>query len=78
MIPVPRYPLYSAEIILKGGSIVSYYLDEEKNWGLSVEELERSYNESKTKGIIPNSIVVINPGNPTGAILEEKNIKDVI
>ena len=37
MIPVPRYPLYSAEIVLKEGQIVGYYLDESKKWNLSIE-----------------------------------------
>lgn len=37
MIPVPRYPLYSAEIVLREGQIVGYYLDESKSWNLSIE-----------------------------------------
>ena len=78
MIPVPRYPLYSADIILKGGVIVPYYLQEDSKWSLSMEDLEKNYNEAIAKGINPRAIVVINPGNPTGAILTRKNIEEVI
>ena len=78
MIPVPRYPLYSADIILKGGVMIPYYLNEENKWSLDLEDLEKNYNEAKAKGLNPRAIVVINPGNPTGAVLTKKNIEDVI
>lgn len=78
MISVPRYPLYSADIVLKGGAIVPYYLNEETQWSLDMVDLEKNYAEAVAKGINPRAIVVINPGNPTGAILSRKNIEDVI
>lgn len=88
MIPIPQYPLYSASISLLGGSQVGYYLEEEKNWGLSViyfpiwvisqvKELERSYKEAKAKGVNPKALVIINPGNPTGQVLTEENMRHV-
>lgn len=46
--------------------MVSYYLDEEKGWALTTEELDRSLNDAKAKGIKTRAITVINPGNPTG------------
>lgn len=42
-----------------------YFLDEEQNWGLNIEELERAYEEGSRKYDV-KAIVVINPGNPTG------------
>lgn len=36
MIPIPQYPLYSASIILNGGIIVPYYMNEENDWSLRV------------------------------------------
>ncbi|KAL1431797.1 hypothetical protein MTO96_013899 [Rhipicephalus appendiculatus] len=56
---------------------INYYLDEENDWALSMKELERSLNEAK-KVCNPRGLVVINPGNPTGAVLTEQNIKEVI
>ena len=78
MIPVPRYPLYSAEIVLKEGQIVGYYLDESKNWQLSMDSLKESYDEATKKGVKVKGLVVINPGNPTGSILDEQNVRDII
>ena len=65
MIPVPQYPLYSATLSEYGAYPIEYYLDEDKNWALDINELERSLNDSKDR-CEPRSIVVINPGNPTG------------
>jgi aspartate/methionine/tyrosine aminotransferase len=47
MIPIPQYPLYTASISLNGGSTAPYYLNENKGWQLDVDELDRSYLESK-------------------------------
>ena len=78
MIPIPQYPLYSASVALNGGSIVPYYLDEERGWQLDIAEAEKSIEEAKKQGKRVRSIVVINPGNPTGAIFNEDTIKKII
>ena len=65
MIPVPQYPLYSATLSEYGAFPVEYYLDEDNNWALNIDELERAINESKDR-CVPRGIVIINPGNPTG------------
>ena len=78
MIPIPQYPLYSASIKKAGGVQVNYYPDEEKGWAFTRELLEESLDQANANGVIVKGIVVINPGNPTGAILSEKSIKDVI
>lgn len=41
MIPIPQYPLYSASCTLVGASEVHYFLDEEKGWNVSAEELKK-------------------------------------
>jgi len=77
MIPIPQYPLYSATIAEYGMHQISYYLNEENDWSLDITELERSFNESKAN-CRPRVLCVINPGNPTGAILTKENIAEVI
>lgn len=78
LIPVPQYPLYSATIDLYGARQVDYYLDEANRWELNESELERSLDEGKKNGVNPVAIAVINPGNPTGAVLPRKNIGMII
>ena len=69
LIPIPQYPLYSALLTLYGGELLPYYLDEDKGWGLNFEELRNMVAKCKDDGFTPRSIVVINPGNPTGQVM---------
>ena len=78
MIPIPQYPLYSATITLYEGRMVPYQLDEENGWRLNVSWLEDSLRKAEAAGTKVKAICVINPGNPTGAVLDEANIADVI
>jgi len=74
MIPIPQYPLYSATITLYEGRMVPYYLDEAQGWKLNRAMLEQSLAEARARGTRVKAICVINPGNPTGAVLDEDNI----
>lgn len=78
MVPIPQYPLYSASIALYGGELVPYYLEEDGGWALNIDELQRSLDAAKSKGITCRALVFINPGNPTGQCLTIENIRDLI
>lgn len=77
MIPIPQYPLYSATLCELKMHQVNYYLDEDNDWRLNPEELERAFREESERCDI-RAIVVINPGNPTGAVLSPENVRQVI
>jgi alanine transaminase len=77
MIPIPQYPLYTAVIAEFNAYPIPYYLNEDKLWGMDVQELQRSYDQAKSQ-CLPRALVVINPGNPTGQVLSRQNIEDVI
>ena len=78
MIPIPQYPLYSATVKRSGGVQVNYYPEEDNDWALTTEILENAYLKAKADGINVKCIVVINPGNPTGAILDKPSIDGVV
>ena len=78
LVPIPQYPLYSALITAMNGTRLDYYMDEEKNWALHIDEIKETIEKSKSEGKNVRSLVVINPGNPTGQVLSYENIKDVI
>jgi aspartate/methionine/tyrosine aminotransferase len=78
MIPIPQYPLYSATITLNEGRMVPYYLDEANGWKLSRAMLEASISQAKAEGTRVKAICVINPGNPTGGVLDEDNIAMIV
>jgi aspartate/methionine/tyrosine aminotransferase len=78
MIPIPQYPLYSATLTLYEGKQVSYYLDEHHDWKLSKAMLEESLHEAKRFDVNVKAICVLNPGNPTGSVLDRDNISMII
>eukprot|EP00048_Salpingoeca_helianthica_P023030 m.21822 g.21822 ORF g.21822 m.21822 type:complete len:499 (-) comp8153_c1_seq1:43-1539(-) len=78
MIPIPQYPLYTASIALYNGATIPYYLDEDKQWDLTVEELEKSLAAGRAAGSDVRAIAVINPGNPTGQCLSEDSIREIL
>ncbi len=78
MIPIPQYPLYSASLELYGGQKIGYMLDDDDHWQLNEAALECSLESAKKRGVNPVGIVVINPGNPTGAVLTAENIQMVV
>lgn len=45
---------------------------------MDIEELENSVKKARSEGKNVKSIVVINPGNPTGAIFSEETIQKII
>jgi aspartate/methionine/tyrosine aminotransferase len=57
---------------------VSYYPDEDNDWALTQEILVEAYQKATADGVHVKCIVVINPGNPTGAILDKPSINGVV
>eukprot|EP00474_Spongospora_subterranea_P001343 CRZ01801.1 hypothetical protein [Spongospora subterranea] len=78
LVPVPQYPLYSATLTCLGGQTLGYYLDEDDQWSQSKAELTRAYNDAVSSGIKVRALVIINPGNPTGQVLDRKTLESTI
>lgn len=78
LVPIPQYPLYTATLSLLDAQCVPYYLEEGKAWGTDINTIRESITKAKAAGIDVRAIVVINPGNPTGASLSADDIKGVL
>ncbi|XDG06066.1 hypothetical protein ABKA04_005681 [Annulohypoxylon sp. FPYF3050] len=78
LVPIPQYPLYTASLSVLNSTCVPYYLDESAHWGTSLATIKESYNKAKGDGIDVRAIVIINPGNPTGASLSEEDVRHVL
>ena len=57
---------------------INYYLNEDDNWAIDMDSVEKSYKEAVSKGIIVKAFVVINPGNPTGQVMTLENMQKII
>ncbi|KAF7547880.1 hypothetical protein G7046_g8872 [Stylonectria norvegica] len=78
LIPIPQYPLYTATLALINATCVPYLLDEAKNWGTDLDTIRAAHTKAKADGIDVRCIVIINPGNPTGASLPAEDIRAVL
>ncbi|KAJ5550099.1 hypothetical protein N7461_004797 [Penicillium sp. DV-2018c] len=78
LVPIPQYPLYTATLSLLNARCVPYLLEEEKAWGTDVNAILKSIEDAKAAGTDVRAVVVINPGNPTGASLSADDIKQVL
>ncbi|XP_047050155.1 alanine aminotransferase 2-like [Lolium rigidum] len=76
--PLPEYPLYSASIILHGGTMIPYNLSEDGDWGLEIFEVKRCLEEARISGLTVRAMVVINPGNPTGQVMSVTNQEEIV
>ena len=71
LIPSPDYPLWTACATLAGGKAVHYICDEQSEWYPDIDDI-RSKITSNTK-----AIVIINPNNPTGGIMEKADLEKI-
>ena len=78
LVPIPQYPLYTASLAVLNARCVPYYLDESKAWGTDMGAIRDALKKAKSEGTDVRAIVVINPGNPTGASLGPDDIRSVL
>jgi len=64
LVPAPDYPLWTAAVSLSSGKAVHYLCDESSDWFPDLDDI-RAKITPRTRGI-----VIINPNNPTGAVLK--------
>ena len=78
LVPMPQYPLYTATLAVLNARCVPYFLEESKAWGTNIDAIRESYKKAKSEGTDVRAIVVINPGNPTGASLSRDDVRSVL
>ncbi|MCJ1294132.1 hypothetical protein MMC34_005689 [Xylographa carneopallida] len=78
LVPIPQYPLYTATLSLLNARCVPYYLDEGKAWSTDMGAIRDALKKAKSDGTDVRAIVVINPGNPTGASLAAEDVRSVL
>lgn len=77
LIPTPTYPLYSAIAEDLDIKLINYHIDGCKFWEVNVPYLKKIVEKAR-EFCKPKIIVVINPGNPTGNVLQRKTIEEII
>lgn len=72
LVPAPDYPLWTAAVVLAGGTARHYVCDEQSGWLPDPADIRAK--------VTPNTraIVVINPNNPTGALYPAEVLLEII
>ncbi|KAJ7236887.1 alanine aminotransferase [Mycena haematopus] len=78
LIPIPQYPLYTAALAQHHGRPISYLLDESSGWSTDPASIEAALADAKAEGTKAKALVVINPGNPTGALLKYSTMVELV
>ncbi|WVQ95205.1 hypothetical protein IAU59_002299 [Kwoniella sp. CBS 9459] len=78
MIPIPQYPLYTATLAYLKAKPIPYYLSEANDWSMDHETLVKAVEEAKKQNVPVKALVIINPGNPTGACLSHEAMEAVV
>lgn len=78
LVPIPQYPLYTATLAVLNARCVPYFLEEGKAWGTDIGAIREAHKKAKSEGTDVRAIVVINPGNPTGASLSTEDVRSVL
>ncbi|KAA1474456.1 transaminase [Dentipellis sp. KUC8613] len=78
LIPIPQYPLYTAALASYSGVPIPYHLDEVSEWATSPRDIDAALKRALDEGIEPKALVIINPGNPTGALLDVPTMEHVV
>jgi alanine transaminase len=78
LLPVPRYPLYSALVSLFGAQLIPYDLIEEDCWSFDMDSILTSVKRSRDRGVRLKAFVAVNPGNPTGTVLSRADMRRII
>jgi len=72
LVPGPTYPPYISFTKFMLANPVEYQTKEDEGWVPDIDDIRSKITE-KTK-----AIVIINPNNPTGAVYDEKILKEII
>ncbi|KAJ7653031.1 alanine aminotransferase [Mycena rosella] len=78
LIPIPQYPLYTATLAQHHGRPIPYLLDESSGWSTSIESITAALAAARKDGTVPKALVIINPGNPTGALLDAATMEALV
>ena len=76
----PYYTLYDSFLKMSGGHPILEKYDEKNNWNIDIENLKKSLKKLKATNKIKKTkyMLITNPNNPTGTVLDKSSLKEVV
>jgi aspartate aminotransferase len=77
---IPYYVQYITHLKLFGGNPLMCNYDENRNWDVDTDELDKSIKKIRAAGKADRIkyLMLTNPDNPTGKVLERKTLKKIV
>ncbi|HUB92499.1 MAG TPA: aminotransferase class I/II-fold pyridoxal phosphate-dependent enzyme [Candidatus Saccharimonadales bacterium] len=75
----PYYPQYIPRLMSEGGRAIYGNQDMDRGWDVDTEDLSSRLKQMKKSGKIRRVkyMIITNPGNPTGKVLERRTLKKI-
>lgn len=76
----PHYPQYIPRLMSEGGRAIYGMQNMEDNWNIDTDNLRKKLKHLKSLGKVRRVkyMIITNPGNPTGKILERKTLEEIV
>ena len=74
----PQYPLYTVMLAVHSSLGILYHLNKDAEWVMSALAIEAAIKNAIRDDIMLKVLVIINPGNLTGALLDEAMMQSVL
>lgn len=74
----PYYPLYIPDLKINGGNPIIERYSEERNWDIDIDSLERAVRKDLKARKRLKYLVITNPNNPTGTVLEPNALRELV
>lgn len=77
MLPVPSWVSYIPQAKIAGKNAIKIQTKMKNNYCMTVEELDKGYNQALKDGYNPKLLLINTPGNPCGNSYKESNVKAI-
>ncbi len=74
----PYYSSYMPFLRFYGGTVYVHDYDESRNWDLDRDKIESMFRKNRGMARKVKYMLITNPNNPTGSVLDRKTLEDVV